>query len=213
MVEPKQRDWSYFALLLVDLQRNFWPVGGRPGYPDFPANIVRLLALCRTEGLEVIHVRSKFKPDKTDWMLMYRRLPVSHHPCIAGRDGVKPVSFAARKPRELVIYKQTFDALHAPNLVSYLRENNKRIILVAGLLTSVCVLFTVASVAQLGFLAVVVEDCCADSPEKHKHTLDEYQFMFERTTTDAIPEQHSKWLAALAELDGHGASPLQRIQA
>jgi nicotinamidase-related amidase len=165
------------------------------------------LALCRTEGLEVIHVRSRFKPDKSDWMLMYRlRVPVSHHPCVAGQKGEEPLPFAAREPGELVVFKQTFDALHTPNLVPYLRENDKRVLLVAGLLTSVCVLFTAASASQLGFLAAVVEDCCADRPEKHERTLDEYQFMFDRTTTDAIREQHSNWLAALAELDGHGVA-------
>ena len=207
MVEGEQRDWSHFALLLVDVQRSFWPARGRPDFPDFPANVARLLALCRTEGLEVIHVRSRFKPDKSDWMLMYRlRVPVSHHPCVAGQEGEEPVSFAASEHGELVVFKQTFDAFHTPNLVPYLRENDKRVILVAGLLTSVCVLFTAASAAQLGFLAAVVEDCCADSPEEHERTLDEYQFMFDRTTTDAIPEQHSNWLAALAELDRHGVS-------
>jgi nicotinamidase-related amidase len=72
-------------------------------------------------------------------------------------------------------------------------------------------LFTAASAAQLGFLAAVVEDCCADHPEKHERTLDEYQFMFDRTTTDAICEGHSKWLAALAELDGHGVSAQSQL--
>lgn len=207
MVKREQRDWSQFALLLVDVQQSFWPVNGRPDFPDFPANVARLLALCRTEGLEVIHVHSRFKPDKSDWMLMYRlRVPVSHHPCLAGHEGEKPVSFAAREPGELVVVKQTFDALHTPNLVPYLRQNNKRVLLVAGLFTSVCVLFTAASAAQLGFLAAVVEDCCADHPEKHKRTLDMYQFIFDRTTTDAIREQHSNWLAALAELDEPGVS-------
>ena len=207
MVKHEQRDWSQFALLLVDIQQSFWSVRGRPDFPDFPANVARLLALCRSEGLEVIHVRSRFKPDKSDWMLMYRlRVPVSHHPCMAGQEGEEPVSFAASIPGELVVFKQTFDALHTPNLVTYLRQNNKRVLLVAGLLTSVCVLFTAASAAQLGFLATVVEDCCADHPKKHKRTLDEYQFMFGRITTDAIRAQHSKWLAALAELDGRGIS-------
>ncbi|MGD2156957.1 MAG: isochorismatase family cysteine hydrolase [Anaerolineales bacterium] len=206
-MELEQRDWSHFALLLVDVQQSFWPGVVAPDFPDFPANVARLLALCRAEGLEIIHVRSRFKPDKSDWMLMYRhRVPVSHHPCVTGQEGEKPVAFAAREPGELVVFKQTFDALHTPNLVPYLRENDKRVILVAGLLTSVCVLFTAASAAQLGFLAAVVEDCCADRPEKHEHMLDEYQFMFDRTTTDAICEQHSNWLAALAELDGHGFS-------
>ena len=207
MEKREQRDWSHFALLLVDVQQSFWPGGGRPDFPDFPANVARLLALCRTEGLEVIHVRSRFKPDKSDWMLMYRlRVPVSHHPCVAGQQGEEPVSFAAREPGELVVFKQTFDALHTPNLVPYLRENDKRVLLVAGLLTSVCVLFTAASAAQLGFLAAVVEDCSADRLDKHERTLDEYQFMFDRTTTDAIREQHSNWLAAFAELDRHKIS-------
>ena len=204
MVEREQRDWSHFALLLVDVQQSFWPARGRRDFPDFPANVARLLALCRNEGLEVIHVRSRFKPDKSDWMLMYRlRVPVSHHPCVAGQEGEEPVSFAAGEPGEHVVFKQTFDALHTPNLIPYLRENDKRVILVAGLLTSVCVLFTAASAAQLGFLAAVVEDCCADRPERHEHTLDGYQFMFDRITTDAICEQHANWLAALAKLDGH----------
>jgi nicotinamidase-related amidase len=206
-MERERRDWSHFALLLVDSQQSFWPGCVAPDFPDFPANVARLLALCRTEGLEVIHVRSRFKPDKSDWMPMYRlRVPVSHHPCVAGQEGEKPLSFAAREPGELVVFKQTFDALHTPNLVPYLRENDKRVLLVAGLLTSVCVLFTAASAAQLGFLAAVVEDCCADRPEKHEGTLDEYQFMFDRTTTDAIREQHFNWLEALAKLDGHGVA-------
>ena len=116
------------------------------------------------------------------------------------------MSFAAEEPGELVVYKTTFDALHTPKQISYLRENDKRVILVAGLLTSVCVLFTAVSAAQLGFLAAVVEDCCADRPEMHERTLDAYQFIFERTTTEAICEQHSNWLASLAVLDGNGAA-------
>ena len=207
MVKHRQRDWSHFALLLVDVQRSFWPEGGKPDFPDFPANVTRLLALCRAEGLEVIHVRSRFMPDKSDWMLMYRlRVPVSHHPCVAGQQGVEPVAFAVESPGERVVFKQTFDALHTSHLVSYLREHNKRVILVAGLLTSVCVLFTAASAAQLGFLAAVVDDCCADRFEKHTRTLDEYQFIFERTTTEAICEQHVHWLTALAELDRQGGA-------
>jgi nicotinamidase-related amidase len=112
------------------------------------------------------------------------------------------VSFAASEPGERVVFKQTFDALHTPDLVPYLRQNDKRVLLVAGLLTSICVLFTAASAAQLGFLAAVVEDCCADRPERHRRTLDTYQFLFDRTTTDAIPDQHATWLAALAALEG-----------
>jgi nicotinamidase-related amidase len=207
MVKHAQRDWSQFALLLIDIQQSFWPKRGKPDFPDFPANVARLLKLCRAEGLEVIHVHSKFQPDKSDWMLMYRlRVPVKNHPCIAGQVGAEPVSFATGEPGEQVIVKQTFDAFHTPDLIAYLRANDKQFILVAGLLTSVCVFFTAVSAAQLGFLAAVVEDCCADSLEMHERTLDNYQFIFARTSTDAICNQHADWLAALSELEGDGHS-------
>ena len=30
LMEREQRDWSQFALLLVDVQQSFWPRGGKP---------------------------------------------------------------------------------------------------------------------------------------------------------------------------------------
>jgi hypothetical protein len=63
------------------------------------------------------------------------------------------------------------------------------------------VFLTTASAAQLGFLAAMVEDCCADEPFIHEHTLERYQFIFDRTTTETICRDHAKWLAALEALD------------
>jgi len=54
---------------------------------------------------------------------------------------------------------------------------------------------------QNGFLAAVVEDCCADEPNAHRQTLDRYTFIFERTTLGLICRHHSEWLEALQKLD------------
>ena len=48
-----ERNWEQFALLLLDVQRDFWSEQLAPSFPDFPANVDRLLSLCRSEGLEV----------------------------------------------------------------------------------------------------------------------------------------------------------------
>jgi nicotinamidase-related amidase len=66
------RDWSSFALLLIDAQRDFWPEGMAARFPSFPAAVERLLAFCRTEGLEVVHLRAQFRPDMSDWMAPYK---------------------------------------------------------------------------------------------------------------------------------------------
>ncbi len=42
--------WGQFALLLIDVQRDFWPEKLAKCFPDFPANVTKLLALCWDEG-------------------------------------------------------------------------------------------------------------------------------------------------------------------
>jgi nicotinamidase-related amidase len=194
-----QRDWEQFALLLIDVQQGFWSKRLARNFPDFPTNVKRLLALCRREGLEVVHLRASFKADKSDWMLRYRLR--GRIPCVEGTNGVKTLPFATKKRREAVFLKQTFDGFHQADLLPYLRGKGKRYLLTAGLVTSTCVFLTTASAAQLGFLAAIVEDCCADEPFRHEDTLESYQFIFDRTTTDAVRRDHSKWLAALKKLD------------
>ncbi len=194
-----QRDWGEFSLLLIDVQQDFWPEQLAESFPRFPANIARLLTLCRTEGIDIVHLRASFEPDMSDWMLKYKLR--GRIPCVRGTAGVETLPFALDNPGETVIIKQTFDGFHSPQLLPYLRQKQKRFVLTAGLITSVCVLFTTVSAAQNGFLAAVVEDCCADQPDAHEQTLDRYRFIFDRTTVDLIPDQYPEWLAALNKLD------------
>jgi len=206
-----QRDWGQFALLLIDAQGDFWTERVAESFPHFPENITRLLTLCRSEGIEIIHLRASFKPDMSDWMPRYKLL--GRIPCIEGTEGVETLPFALDEPGEKVIIKQTFDGFHAPELLPYLQQRRKRFVLTAGLVTSVCVFLTTAWATQKGFLTAVIEDCCADGPESHEQTLDRYQFMFERVTLDQIPECHSQWLSDLKRLDGlaQPESGVQRI--
>jgi nicotinamidase-related amidase len=198
-MEKTKREWRKFALLLIDVQRDFWPDKLRDHFPDFPTNGAKLLALCRDQGLEVVHLRACFKPDMSDWMVKYRLR--GRIPCVEGTEGAETLAFAVEEPGEKVIVKQTFDGFHNPDLLPYLQEKGKRFLLTAGLVTSTCVLFTTASATQLGFLTAVVEDCCADEPIAHGHTLERYQFVFDRVTADRIVGRHSEWSGQLEELD------------
>lgn len=191
-------DWTPFALLLIDVQRDFWPEKLAECFPDFPANVSRLLALCREQGLEVIHLRASFRPDMSDWMVRYRLR--GRIPCVQGTHGVEVLPFAAPLATEKVLYKQSFDGFHSGELLPYLRERGKRFVLVGGLVTSTCVLFTASSAMQLGFLTAVVEDACADEPRIHRQTLDYYQFIFETVTVEEIASRGKTWSAQLTEL-------------
>jgi nicotinamidase-related amidase len=194
-----QRDWQAFALLLIDVQRDFWPDKLAQSFPAFPSRIAQLLALCRKEGIEIVHLRAGFRPDRSDWMVRYKLR--GRIPCVQGTSGIETLPFALAAPGEAVIVKQTFDGFHCPQLAEHLEQAGKRFVLIAGLVTSTCVLFTAASAAQRGFLVAVVQDCCADEPSAHEQTLDRYQFIFDRTVVERIPDCYVEWRAALDRLD------------
>jgi nicotinamidase-related amidase len=203
MTEAK-RDWRQFALLLIDVQKDFWTEQLAQSFAHFPTSVARLLSLCRSEGIEIIHLRASFKPDMSDWMSKYKLR--GSIPCLQGTAGVQTLPFALDRPGETVIVKQTFDGFHSPELLHLLERKRKRYVLTAGLLTSVCVLLTTASAAQKGFLTAVVEDCCADQPHLHEQTLDAYPFVFERTKVDLLPEHSAEWGADVKKLDALAAS-------
>jgi len=197
-------NWEQFALLLIDVQRDFWSERTAHVHPDFPANIAALLTFCRREGIEVIHLRASFSADRSDWMPTY--LLRGRTPCVQATAGIEPLPFASEHVGETILLKHTFDGFQHPELEQYLHHRGKRFVLTAGLLTSTCVLLTSASAMQKGFLAALVEDCCADEPNAHKHTLERYTFIFERTPVGLISSHHSEWMAALEQLDAFKAS-------
>src|SRR5262249_7683581 len=94
------------ALLLVDIQRDFWgPLADVPPFASFPANVSTLLETARANHLPVVHTQAVFKPDGTDWMLFYRPQGRGRIPCIAGSDGVALEGFAAPQDGEPVVRK------------------------------------------------------------------------------------------------------------
>ena len=196
------RNWQPFALLLIDLQASFYKKNMQEQFPNFPDKISDLLSLCRSEGIEIVHVRSLFKPDMSDWMVKFKLKGTI--PCIQGKQGAETLPFAQEETGETVILKQTFDGFQNPELATYLHNKKKRFLLTAGLVTTICVGLTTTSAAQSGFLTSVVADCCAAS-NRHEEMLDWLEsFTMGRTTTKEIPKKYVQWqqmLKNLAELE------------
>lgn len=196
-----KRNWEQFALLLIDVQQDFWTPEIQKHFTTFPENVANLLYFCRQEGIEVIHLREIYNPDRSNWLPRYRLR--GRAPCLRGTSGAEALSVARAKPDEKVIEKQTFDGFHHPQLLNYLHQRSKRFVLTAGLVTSTCVLFTSASAGQLGFLVAVVEDCCADYPEAHAIALKRYEgFLLDYVRWEQIAESYAGWLELLDRLKG-----------
>jgi nicotinamidase-related amidase len=192
----EREDWSAFALLLIDVQKDFFYDDIARAFPDFERNTAELLKLARAEGIDVVHVHAVFQPDGSDWMARYRLQ--GKIPCIAGTPGAAVLPCATPLPGEKLFIKQTFDAFLNPALDPWLREHGKHFLLVAGLVTGVCDLLTAAAAAQRGYLVALVEDCCGDRPATHQHTLERYPGIFERVGWSGIAARRAAWLADLS---------------
>lgn len=192
-------NWQPFALLLIDVQQDFFTDELESQFPDLAKNTSKLLKFCRTNGIEVVHLRAKFQPDGSDWMRRYRLS--GSIPCIQGSGGEDVCEWAEALPNEKVVTKQTFDGFLNDDLLPYLKLRDKQFLLTAGIQTSVCVLTTTLSATQLGFLATVVGDCCADEPKKHEQVLTGYGFGFETTAVADIESSHQRWMKQLRQLE------------
>ena len=186
-VNPKQ-----VALLLIDIQKDFWePMSGDPELQSYPEKVGRLLSLSRATGFNVVHIRSVFQSDRSDWMLFYRPEGRGMIPCIAGTEGIEFTEFAKPLQGEKIIEKKTFDAFVDTGLDEYLGAHGIKVVLIAGLETSVCVLFSANSAYLRKYLPLVVSDACGDTPERHRAALEMYtDLSFKQVTTDQLVEDY-----------------------
>jgi nicotinamidase-related amidase len=186
------------ALLLVDVQRDFLSSSLGELRDGYLQRVARLLDVARSGGVHVVHVHSLFEPDGSDWMRRYR--PRGSIPCVAGTPGAVVLPEASAVEGEPVVVKQTFDAFQRTELHQLLRDADVEVLLVAGLVTSTCVLFTATSAMQLGYLVAVVGDAVADVPATHERVLREYPFVFDSVRVDSALEWVDEALATAPQL-------------
>mmetsp|Transcript_52581 Transcript_52581/g.122995 ORF Transcript_52581/g.122995 Transcript_52581/m.122995 type:complete len:121 (+) Transcript_52581:274-636(+) len=103
-----------------------------------------------------------------------------------------PEAFAAEIPDgavpEIVVEKTTFDGFQNTILEQVLRRHGIEQVLVAGLVTSACVLMTSHGAFSRGFRVALVEDCLGDRTiEKQKAILSIYGgYMFQITSNAEV---------------------------
>jgi biuret amidohydrolase len=164
------------ALLLIDMQRDFLESGG---FGEALGNDVgrlqaivpearRLLDLCRSAGLLVVHTRECHAPDLSDCPNSKRERgspalrigdpgPMGRI-LVRGEPGAEIVPELSPAPGELVIDKPGKGAFHATPLREELASRDISHLLVAGVTTEVCVQTTLREANDRGFECLLVED-------------------------------------------------------
>ena len=102
-------------------------------------------------GLVVVHIRADY--DDSPHVATMRRLNPGLNRCAITPEAE---SWAEALPGERVVLKSTFDGFLSTNLESILRNRGVSRVLVAGLVTSACVLSTALGAFHRGFDVLLV---------------------------------------------------------
>lgn len=138
------------ALILVDIQNDYFP-GGRmelAGSEAAGQKAAQVLKFFREKGLPVFHIQHlSVKPGASFF--------------IPGTEGVKIHSCVTPAEQEPVIEKNFPNSFRDTVLLEKLRDLAVERIVVAGMMTQMCIDTTVRAAFDLGFACTLLHDACA----------------------------------------------------
>lgn len=138
------------GLVIIDIQRDYFPGGAYPLVEPEPAARAaqKVLEAYRAAGAPVIHVQHVWDAPDAEFMR-------------PGTDGVEIHPLVAPLSGEPVVTKGFPNSFVETTLETELRERGIDRVVVAGMMTSMCVDSTTRAGAELGFAMTVVHDACA----------------------------------------------------
>lgn len=138
------------ALLLIDIQNDYFPDGAMElvGSSEAGLQAGRLLAAFRTQGLPVVHIQHvTLRPGAT--FFLPGTPGAELHPAVAPLSG------------EPVFQKHFPNSFRDTPLLEHLRGLDVTELVVAGMMTHMCIDTTVRAAFDLGFACHLAGDACA----------------------------------------------------
>jgi nicotinamidase-related amidase len=148
------------ALLIIDIQNDYFPGGKFPLVnPETAAKNAYMLLQCfREHGGHHIHIQHiSLKPDATFF--------------IKGDSGSDIHDTVAHFEGEPIVYKHYPNSFRETNLLEVLKAWNIQRVVIAGMMTHMCVDATVRAAADFGFQVWIAEDACATRDLEYNGTL------------------------------------------
>ena len=148
------------ALLLVDIQNDYFPGGKRELVNPLAAakKAYMLLQCFREHGGFHVHIQHvSLKPDTTSFIPGDRGTDI--HDAVAHFEG------------EALVQKHYPNSFRGTNLLEILKSWDIERVVIAGMMTHMCVDATVRAAGDLGFQVIVAEDACATLDLKYGETV------------------------------------------
>lgn len=156
------------ALVIVDIQKDYFPGGNMElkGSMEASEKAKALLAAFRDQALPVVHIQH----------ISVRRGATFFLP---GTEGVKIHEHVQPRDGEALFQKHYPNSFRETPLLDYLRENSITQLVIAGMMTHMCIDATTRAAFDFGFECILAHDACATRalsfggvtvPAEHVHT-------------------------------------------
>lgn len=143
------------ALLVIDMLNDFVKSDGALPVPDAEELVPRIKEVIdrfRAKNLPVIYVCDSHMPDDKEFDVWGRH-------AVFGTKGAAVVEELSPLENEPVIRKRRFSGFYGTDLDLTLRENEIDEVVLTGVLTNICVLYTGSDAYQRGYKVTVLKDC------------------------------------------------------
>jgi biuret amidohydrolase len=168
------------ALLVIDMQHDFVDSEAgcyAPGVEAIIKSIAAVLSAARAADIPIVFTQEAHRPGRVD---SGRELdsgtgasypgggtnsPVPEH-CVEGTKGIEIIDELAPLPGEFRIKKRRYSCFLGTDLELLLGNLGVETLLVTGVDSNVCVLWTVGEGFQRDYYVRVIEDCVAGSSEE-----------------------------------------------
>ena len=138
------------ALLLVDIQNDYFPGGAMElaGSPAAGANAGKLLRTFRERNLPIVHIQHISTRQGATFFL-------------PNTNGVQLHESVAPNAGEPVFQKNYPNSFRETPLLEYLRSHQITQLVIAGMMTQMCIDTTTRAAVDLGFQCTLASDACA----------------------------------------------------
>lgn len=174
------------ALLVVDMQHDFLDPDApcyAPGSESIIPRVARVIEAARASSIPVIFTQEAHRPGRIDsgreldpgtgasYPGADETSPVPEH-CVEGTSGIEIIEELDPRPDDPRIPKRRYSCFLGTDLELLLRNLEVDTLLVAGVDSNVCVLWTVGDAFQRDYHVRVISDCVAGtSAEEHQAAL------------------------------------------
>jgi nicotinamidase-related amidase len=174
------------AVLVVDMQHDFLDPDGpcyAPGSEEIVPRVADVIEAARRTGVPVIFTQEAHRPGRIDsgreldagtgasYPGADQSSPVPEH-CVEGTRGIEIIEELDPRPEDPRIRKRRYSCFLGTDLDLLLGNLEVDTLVVTGVDSNVCVLWTVGDAFQRDYHVRVVSDCVAGtSPEEHEAAL------------------------------------------